>query len=224
MAHFVPVSKTSSSSDLAQLIIDWVIRLHGIPKGITSDRGGQFNSKFWSEVSRELNIKLHLSTAFHPQTDGQTEVTNKAVEKHLRAYCNYQQDNWDELLSMAEFSYNNAYHTAIKTTPFYANIGRHPSFDLKQQISHFKVPAARKLVANMTSVWKWIRHNICTANKKYAEYANLKRKDMPTKVKVGDKVWLNSKNIKTQRLSAKLDHKFLGPFKVMAVANHGLNL
>ena len=66
MAHFVPVGKTSNSKDLAQLIIDWVIRLHGAPKGIISDRGGQFNSVFWSEVSRELEIKLHLSTAFHP--------------------------------------------------------------------------------------------------------------------------------------------------------------
>ena len=125
---------------------------------------------------------------------------------------------------MAEFAYNNKFHTAIKTTPFYANLGCHPCFDLKQTPGHFKVPTARKLVADMMSVWKWIRHNIQSANKKYAKYANLKRKDMTTKVKVGDKVWLSSKNIRSQRPSAKLDHKFLGPFKVIAVANHGLNV
>ena len=224
MAHFVPVPKQTSSKDLAQLVINWIIRFHGVPEGITSDRGGQFNSAFWSEVCKELHTRLHLSTAFHPETDGQTEVTNKAVEKYLRAFCNYQQTNWDELLPLAEFAYNNEYHSAIKTSPFFANYGRHPVFDLTKTMGTFKCPSAKYLIANMRSVWKWIRKHIKLANLSYTYFANRKRQIFPQKLKAGDMVWLNRRNIKTMRPSLKLDYKFLGPFKVLKVTHQGLNV
>jgi transposase InsO family protein len=110
MFHLVPYTKTTTAPEFAQMFIDYVIRLHGILDSIVSDRGSIFTSQFWTVLSKTLDLKKRLSTAFHPQTDGQVERMNQVIEQYLRIYCNYQQDNWSQLLSLAEFSYNNAQH------------------------------------------------------------------------------------------------------------------
>src|SRR5947207_4840471 len=106
MCHLVPCNKTTSAPEFAQMFLRHVIRLHGLPDSIVSDRGSVFTSQFWNALTKSLDLKKRLSTAFHPQTDGQTERTNQTAEQYLRIYCNYQQDNWFDLLSLAEFSYN----------------------------------------------------------------------------------------------------------------------
>jgi transposase InsO family protein len=107
MAHFIPTNETITAKDLAKIYFDNIFKIHGLPADITSDRGSLFTSHFWEGLCACLNTKQNLSTAFHPQTDGQTERVNGILEQYLRAYCNYQQDNWRDLLTMAEFSYNN---------------------------------------------------------------------------------------------------------------------
>jgi hypothetical protein len=107
MAHFLPTTGTVDSEGTAALFRDGVFRLHGLPSDLVSDRGATFTSEFSRSLCRLTGITQNLSTAFHPQTDGQTERVNSVLEQYLRGYCNYQQDNWAELLSMAEFSYNN---------------------------------------------------------------------------------------------------------------------
>src|SRR5262249_44047757 len=99
---------------------------HGLPDDIVSDRDKIFTSKLWSHLLTALDIKPNLSTAFHPQTDGQTERVNQVLEQYLRVFSAYQQDNWQDLLAYAEFSYNNATHTSIGKSPFFANQGFHP--------------------------------------------------------------------------------------------------
>ena len=121
MSHFIPCRKDLDARQFATLFMQHVIHLHGISRDIITDRGSLFTSELWKETTKNLGIERRLSTAFHPQTDGQTERTNAILEQYLRSYINYQQDNWSDLIAIAEFAYNNGYQETIKTTPFYAN-------------------------------------------------------------------------------------------------------
>jgi len=120
MAHYIPTTTTVDSKGIAKLFFDNVFRLHGIPDSVVSDRGTQFVSEFIRALTSLIGIKQKVSTAFHPQTDGQTERVNAIAEQYLRAYCNYQQDNWSELLTMAEFAYNNTLSATTGLTPIRA--------------------------------------------------------------------------------------------------------
>ena len=103
--------------DLADHFLQQVIRPHGLPNSIVSDRGSLFTSDFWKRVTEALGISRNLGTAFHPQTDGQTERANATLDQYLWAYCNYQQDDWERLLSIAEFCYNNTQTGTTKKNP-----------------------------------------------------------------------------------------------------------
>ena len=126
MVHYEPVKVTIDAPGLAEVILDVVVRHHGLPDSIVSDRGSLFTSKFWSSLCYFLGIKRRLSTAFHPQTDGQTERQNSTMEAYLRAFVNFEQNDWARLLPMAEFAYNNAKNASTGHTPFELNCGYHP--------------------------------------------------------------------------------------------------
>ena len=115
-----------SSEGVAKIYRDEVWKIHGIPKTILSDHGSQFASKFMEDLTRILGTKRKLSTAYHPQTDGQTERVNQEIGTFLWHYVNYQQDDWTEWLAAAEFAYNDKKHAATGKTPFELNFGRHP--------------------------------------------------------------------------------------------------
>jgi len=123
MGYFVACHGTMNPEDLADHFLRQVIRPHGLPSNIISDRGSLFTSDFWKRVMKALGISCNFSTAFHLQTDGQTERANATLEQYLRAYCNYQQDDWERLLPIAEFCYNNTQTRTTKITPFFANYG-----------------------------------------------------------------------------------------------------
>jgi len=129
MSHFIPCYKDMNAGQFAKSFIKEIFRLHGLPNDIITDRGTIFTSDLWKETTKLLGIERRLCTAFHPQTDGQTERTNATLEQYLRAYSNYQQDNWSELLSTAEFAYNNGDQETIKHTPFFANYGMNPEYE-----------------------------------------------------------------------------------------------
>jgi transposase InsO family protein len=103
-----------------------VWKLHGLPDDLTSDRGTQFTSEFWQLICKRLRVKPNLSTAYHPETDGQTERVNAIMEHYLRAYVNYLQDDWAQWLPGAEFAANNTNSSSILASPFLANYGQHP--------------------------------------------------------------------------------------------------
>jgi len=194
------------------MFLDNVVRLHGISQSLVSDRGSIFTSHFWSSLSNMMGLKQRISTAFHPQTDGQTERMNQTLEQYLRIYCNYQQDNWSNLLSLAEFSYNNAYQSTTKCSPFYANYGYHPTFNLDIRQSRLSAPAAKTFAESLQSLHDILTENIKSAQDHQAKYYDAKHKRV--EFSVGDKVWLLSPNIRTERPSKKLDWKRLGPFTI----------
>ena len=120
MAHFVPCNSNLNSQKFAHLYRDSIFRLHGLPDSIVSDRGSIFTSTYIRELSKILSVRAHLSTAFHPQTDGQTERVNAILEQYLRGYISYQQDNWFDYLSLTEFAYNNSISATTKKSNCYA--------------------------------------------------------------------------------------------------------
>ncbi len=126
MTHYIPVTKTVTAEDLAEILTREIVRLHGLPTSIVTDRGSLFTSNYYSSLCYALNIKRKLSTAFHPQTDGQTERQNSTMEQYLRAFVNFEQTDWVQLLPMAEFAYNNAWNASAKMSPFEAMQGYSP--------------------------------------------------------------------------------------------------
>ena len=126
MRHLVPCRDICTMKDLALLFLTYVWRYHGLPKSIVSDRGPQFTSDFWLALCELLGTTAKLSMAYHPQMDGQSERMNAIMEQYLRAYVNYQQDNWVALLPMCQFTANNPFLESMKSSPFLANYGYHP--------------------------------------------------------------------------------------------------
>ena len=120
------LGNTASAEDTAALFRDRVFCLHGMPKSIVSDRDAKFTSAFWRELHRLLGIQLTMSTAYHPQSDGQTERMNRVLEDMLRHFINRHHNDWDQYLATAEFAINNAENVSVQNTPFMLNHGRHP--------------------------------------------------------------------------------------------------
>jgi hypothetical protein len=127
--HWRACKKTLDAAGFAQLFIDNVIRLHGVPEEVVSDRDVRFQD-FWTEVTRRMGTKLLKSTAFHPQTDGLAENSNKTITEYLKAYATHSPDNWDEMLPLAEFAYNSSVHRSTKMTPFRLDLGYDPQIPL----------------------------------------------------------------------------------------------
>ena len=130
MAIFIPCKDTTDSKETANLLIKYVYSKHGIPKRVTTDRGPQFASKFTKHVYEMLGITPAMSTAYHPQTDGQSERMNQELEQYLRFYVNERQDDWIEYLPTAEFAHNNRIHASTRHSPFKILYGRDPKMDL----------------------------------------------------------------------------------------------
>jgi transposase InsO family protein len=118
VAHFIPVKMTYSGATLTELYMSRILCLHEVPKKIVSDRGSQFASKFWEKLHESMDTKLNFSSAYHPQTDGQTKRTNKILEDMLRDCTLKYGKSWNKSLPYTEFSYNNTYQASIKMAPF----------------------------------------------------------------------------------------------------------
>jgi hypothetical protein len=216
-AHFVPTSKKLSSSQTAKIYLEHVFRLHGSPEQIVSDRGPQFVATFWKRFHELLGTKVSLSTAFHPQTDGQTERMNQVLEQYLRIFCNDQQNNWTNLLPLAEFAYNNSIHSSTGLSPFKANYGFDPSATFRFS-QHSLVPSAEERVEELQAVHSQLKDSIVKAQERYKYFANRRRQES-TEFDIGDLVWLDRRNIKTRRPINKLDVKRIGPFRISEIIN-----
>jgi hypothetical protein len=213
MAHFIPANTTDTAATFARQFIDRVFRLHGLPADIVSDRGPIFRSRWWKEVLRSLRVTPNMSTAHHPQSDGQTERVNQILEQYLRTYCDYLQDDWCDLLPLAEFAYNNAPQASTGDSPFYLNYGYHPRAEFTTHDS--TVPAANDHVKSLQQAHATAREAIARAQATYAKNADKNRKPAP-EFAVGDLVRLRRLHLRSQRPSQKLDDRFLGPFPVAA--------
>ena len=217
MASFIPCHNTIDANGTAQLFLDYVVCHHGLPTNIVSDRGSIFVSKFWKQLMHLLGIKISLSTAYHPQTDGQTERVNQVLEQYLRCFVNYEQTNWITLLPLAQFAYNNTLHSSTQTTPFFANQGWHPRFEINSP-THPVNPAAEARAQELSELHKDLAALLKQAQKQQKNHADRFRIVAP-EFSVGDQVWLLRRNIKTTRPCDKLDYRKLGPFKIIAQVN-----
>jgi transposase InsO family protein len=122
-AHFIPLSHTFTTKSIVQLFIDNVFKLHGLPLAIITDRDKIFTSQLWQDLFKSLNVKLKFSSAYHPQTDGQSERVNQCLENYLRCMVFQSPKKWKSQLSTVEWWYNTSFHTSLKMAPFQALYG-----------------------------------------------------------------------------------------------------
>ena len=173
MVHLQPTKTTATAIDVANIFFNTVFRLHGLPRVIVSDRDPKFTSKFWQMLFKLTDTKLTLSTAFHPQTDGQTERANRTLEQYLRAFVNYKQDNWASLLPVAEFTINNAKNASTGFSPFYLANGCHPVTPTSLiNPRSCLIPAASDYLDHLQTVLSTAKDNLRTAQDHQANYAN----------------------------------------------------
>jgi len=216
--HFTATTSNLSSPGLAELYLHNVWRHHGLPDGMISDRGPQFVSNFMRELNRLLGIKTSPSTAYHPQSDGQTERINQDLETFLRMFVNQRQDDWVDWLPIAEFAYNNRIHSATRQTPFMMEYGFHPRTGA-DPIRDVKVEAAGQFATRMKEIEDEAKAALEKAADDMAKFYDMHRKSAP-EYQVGDEVWLDGRDLRTTRPTKKLDDKWYGPYKVEQVINH----
>jgi transposase InsO family protein len=214
-ALYIATHKQLQAGAFAHLFFDYVYRPFGLPQTIVSDRGSLFTSGFWRALCDLLDVTQKLSTAYHPQTDGQTERQNQALEHYLRTYCAWEQHDWAQKLALAEHTYNTSVHSATKATPAYLLYGYHPRDPADPLAnSSSNVPAAEERARKLAKDRERIREALVQANEGYAKWYNRKR--TPMTFRVGQWVWVDSRHIRQRRPSSKLADKYLGPFKIIA--------
>jgi hypothetical protein len=189
-----------------------------------SNCGPQFVAQFTHELYRLLGIKLAASTAYHPQTNGQTEHVNQELKQYLRVFVSEQQDNWTELLPLAEFQYNNHVHASTQHSPFLLNTGHHPHMGFKPDEAPSHMETVNEFRDRMALTLEEAKSVLAKAKNDMAQYYNRRRTPAPV-YKIGDMVYLDSRDIRTTQPSQKLAHRYLGPYKVeKCVGTHAYRL
>ena len=188
MTHMAATTAEATAPDVARIFLQEVVYLHRIPKRVVSDRDARFTSKFWSALMKLLGTKLAMSTAFHPQTDGQTERMNRTIEQVLCGYVNYQQDDWDEHLAMTEFAINDAVQASTKESPFKMNYGWNPRTPASSGYSN--VPAALDWAQEIKTTMELVRERLQQEQKCQMHYANDNRR--AEEFQIGDQVLLDA--------------------------------
>jgi transposase InsO family protein len=217
MRHLIPCKATCNSAETARLYLHYAWKLHGLPSTIISDRGPQFVSEFWKQLNSQLQIQSLLSTAVHPQTDGQTERFNAVLEQYLRSYVSYLQDDWSTWLPLAEFAANSWKSETTGMSPFFANYGFHPRMGFEPNTPAAETTAARDaadFAHKMEQITEHLRSESTAAQARYEEQSNRHRRPART-YSPGESVWLDARNLRTLRPQKKLDWKNIGPFKVL---------
>jgi hypothetical protein len=216
MVHLVPIAMTTGATDLAARYIYDIIRLHGVPESIVSDRDPRFTAKFWEEVQRLLGTKLMMSTAFHPQTDGATERANRTVNGIMRAVIAPDQKDWVRKLPMVEFAINSAQGKSTGYAPFELNYTYVPTLrGLLDRIPATLKPGVRNYASKAQENLLEAHDAIIAARVDQTHFANRKRRPEP-QYKVSDRVWLSTENLTMPKGRArKWLPKFIGPFTII---------
>ncbi|GJQ94893.1 putative reverse transcriptase domain-containing protein [Tanacetum coccineum] len=215
-AHFIPTRETDSMETLTRLYIKEIVSRHGVPISIISDRDSHFTSRFWQSLQSALGTQLDMSTAYHPETDGQSERTIQTLEDMLRACVIDFGKGWEKHLPLVEFSYNNSYHASIKATPFEALYGR----KCRSPVCWAEVGDVQltgpKIIHETTEKIVQIRQCLQAARDQQRSYANVRRK--PLEFQVGDRVMLKvspRKGVIRFGKRGKLNPRYIRPFKIL---------
>jgi len=211
MSHFIPMPTTADAPAVAEYFMTHVVRLHGVPEKIISDRDSRFVSVFWGELMARCQIKRALSSAWHPQSDGQTERTNRTLEQMLRVFIRTDETQWESLLPALELAYNSAPHASTKVSPFQTMIGENPPTSKAHEfISHMIVPP---LTRTFRMLVDRAIHHIQRAQERQQAQADKHRRDLT--FAIGDRVWLSTRNLLLDG-TRKLQERWVGPYPVLA--------
>ncbi|GJV46788.1 putative reverse transcriptase domain-containing protein [Tanacetum coccineum] len=215
-AHFLPIHEDYKTEKLAKIYTNEIVARHGVPVSIISDRDGRFMSHLWQAFQKALGTRLDMSTAYHPQTDGQSERTIQTLEDMLRACVMDFGGSWDTHLPLIEFSYNNSYHTSIKCAPFEALYGR----KCRSPVIWTEVGESQligpEIMQETTEKIVQIRERLKTARSRQKSYADKRRK--PLEFQVGDRVLLKVspwKGVVRFGKKGKLAPRYVGPFEIV---------
>lgn len=217
MVHIVATTNNCTSTEQAELFFDNVVKHHGFPSNLISNRGSTFLISFTQELNRLMNINGHLSTTAHATTDRQTECVNRVFEDMLRHFTNPDQDNGDKYLGTCEFAINNSMHDSTKETPFFLNSGQHPNVPMSMNLTedlYSKNPSAQGFATSMAEALKRAKKELERVQQRQAAAYNSRHQDV--QIKVGKKVLLSSLNFKWDaRGTAKLLPRYMGPFEIL---------
>ncbi|KAJ3688355.1 hypothetical protein LUZ61_017519 [Rhynchospora tenuis] len=215
--HFIPLTHPFTAATIAQIFLDNIYKLHGLPQNLVSDRDPIFTSTFWKELMGKIGIQLNLSTAYHPQSDGQTERLNQCLEQYLRCMIFEQQKTWCRWLSLAEYWYNTSYQQSLNTSPFHALYGYQPTLLPLGDTVRSTDSAVNSVLKDRQKALIHIKGNLIKAQNRMKKYADLKRSER--QFKIGDWVYLRVQPYKQLTLTGggnqKLNAKYCGPFEIL---------
>lgn len=225
MVRLAPCRKNMDAPELAGLFLAHVFRSHGVPSQFVTDRGTVFVSEFWRAFLKLLGVSSAMSSAYHPQTDGNTERVNRVMEDVLRHYVDASQTNWESLLPLVEFAINDSWHESIKAVPFSVVYGRRPPLPLDSVLrgeesvnAEFSNEKASEQAELITQAVQQAKLAMEAAQQRQKAYADAKRRDVD--FVVGQEVLLSTVNIRPKfKGSPKLLPKWIGPYKIVKVIN-----
>ena len=215
--HYVPLPKLPSASEMADLLTTHVIRLHGIPTDIVSDRGPQFTSKVWQTFCKGIGATVSLTSGYHPQSNGQAERANQSMEDTLRCVCHRHPSTWSSQLAWVEYAHNTLVSSASGLSPFEASLGYQPPLFPAQEPG-VAVASPSDHVQRCRLIWEKTRASLLRSRDRSSRSANRRRIPAPVYLP-GQEVYLRAKNLPVPGTSKKLAPRFVGPFTIESVLN-----
>ncbi|XP_042017275.1 uncharacterized protein LOC121765260 [Salvia splendens] len=215
-AHFMALSHPFTAKKVAEIFMDFVFKLHGMPAKIVSDRGAVFVGAFWKEFMTLLGVELLYSTAYHPETDGQSEVVNRCLQCYLRCSMGEKPHSWVQWLGLAEYWYNTTYHSSIRMTPFEALYGFPPPLHVPYLPGDSDIEAIDIALRDREEMIVILKKNIEKAAARMKKQADLHRFDR--EFQIGDWVWLKLQDYRQKSIRGKhhkFEAKFFGPYQIV---------
>src|SRR5258707_1843514 len=210
---FIPTHNMVDAPQLAQLFLTHIFLKHSTPGHVTSDHGTEFVSHFFCSLGSLLSMKLHFTSGYHLEGDGWMEQINQVLEQYLRAYMNYQQDNWALLLPLVEFTYNNATSATTGISPFFMNKGYHPRLSMNL-LAPSSSSEAQCYMVDLDQLHSQLKVSIAEAQEHYQKAADCQQMPSPA-FRIGNHVYVKAKFFHTTQPSRKLAEKNLGLFEII---------